>query len=274
VAPIHYHHHLKVWDAAPLGSIRGVFLAAPESFSPGAAAAHCSRNGSPERDCRRIGEGEAVSHKDEKLPKSRRPASPKGVDRRVFLKTVGVGTGAVTAGLLQPPQAQGAAGGKVVGPGPIPVTLNVDGRKHRLELEPRVTLLDAVRDRLKITGNKRVCDRATCGACTMLMDGKAVYACTVLAVEAEGHRITTIEGLQPANGLHPLSAAFVEHDGQQCGFCTPGFVVAAKAFLDEHPAATLQQVRAGLGGNLCRCGTYHGITEAALEIAAKGAARA
>jgi xanthine dehydrogenase YagT iron-sulfur-binding subunit len=138
-----------------------------------------------------------------------------------------------------------------------------------VEVEPRVTLLDALRQDLDVTGAKRVCDRGTCGACTMLVDGKPVYACTMLAIDAQGAKITTVEGLA-TSGLHPLQQAFVDHDGLQCGFCTPGFVVACKAFLDKHPRPTREDVEHGLGGNLCRCGTYAGIREAVLAAAQGG----
>jgi aerobic-type carbon monoxide dehydrogenase small subunit (CoxS/CutS family) len=134
-------------------------------------------------------------------------------------------------------------------------------------VEPRVTLLDALRNRLDTTGTKKVCDRGTCGACTVMVDGEPIYACSMLALEAEGREITTIEGLGTPEQLSAVQAAFVQHDAQQCGFCTPGFVVACTAFLNEHPDATLEEVRSGLGGNLCRCGTYAGITEAVLEAA-------
>lgn len=199
---------------------------------------------------------------------SEQESAPLGpLTRRDFLKGASV---AVSGGILAGQEVLAAAPespGGIVGPGETPVTLRVNGQVHKLSLEPRVTLLDALRDRLDITGSKRVCDRATCGACTMLLDGKPVYSCTVLAIEAEGHAITTIEGLAPEGKLHPVSAAFVEHDAQQCGFCTPGFVVAAKAFLDKHPNPTMEEIEKGLGGNLCRCGTYVGIRQAVLEAA-------
>jgi xanthine dehydrogenase YagT iron-sulfur-binding subunit len=124
--------------------------------------------------------------------------------------------------------------------------------------------VDALRNYLDITGAKRVCDRGTCGACTVEMDGKTVYACTTLAIDAQGKNIQTIEGLGAAN---PVSAAFVNHDAQQCGYCTPGFVMAVNGFLKENPNPTEEQVKHGLGGNLCRCGTYMGIRKACLEAA-------
>lgn len=191
-----------------------------------------------------------------------------GLSRRGFLK--GVGAGTIAGGLVKEihdTRPVSAASGELVGPGKVPVSLSINGKVHKLDIEPRVTLLDALRNRLDVTGAKKVCDRGTCGACTVVMDGHAVYACSILAVEAEGSEITTVEGLGTPESLSDLQQKFIDHDGLQCGFCTPGFVVAAKDFLDHHPGATLEQVRAGLGGNLCRCGTYMGVTEAVLDAA-------
>jgi len=187
--------------------------------------------------------------------------------RRDFLKGASV---AVSSGLLiteahaapAPPAREAVAG-----PGPVPVTLRVNGKARKLNLEPRVTLLDALRDHTDLTGAKKVCDRGVCGACTVILDGKPVYACNLLAIQAKGHHIVTIEGLSRESELHPVMAAFVEHDAQQCGFCTPGFVVACKAFLDKHPNPTFEEVEEGLGGNLCRCGTYVGVRQAVLAAA-------
>jgi xanthine dehydrogenase YagT iron-sulfur-binding subunit len=197
--------------------------------------------------------------------KGKHPAD--GFSRRDFLKGASM---AVSTGLLAAPEAVAAApehSPGVLGPGAIPISLQVNGKAHSLKVEPRVTLLDALRNHLDLTGAKKVCDRGVCGACTVIMDGHPVYACNVLAIEAEGHRIETIEALGTADNLHPVMAAFVEHDAQQCGFCTPGFVVACKAFLDKHPNPTMKDVEHGLGGNLCRCGTYAGVREAVLEAA-------
>ena len=193
-----------------------------------------------------------------------------GVSRRGFLKGAGVAVSAVTMlreGLLPSPVA--AAEAKTAGPGAVPMTLRINGQAHAVTLEPRVTLLDALRNHLDLTGAKKVCDRATCGSCTVIVDGKAVYACTVLAIEAQGRDIQTIEGLAPEGELHPVSAAFVDHDAQQCGFCTPGFVMAAKSFLDKNPKPTREEVSSGFGGNLCRCGTYVGVREAVLDAAGR-----
>jgi xanthine dehydrogenase YagT iron-sulfur-binding subunit len=203
-----------------------------------------------------------------KDPESPKPAG--NVSRRGFIRGVGIGSGAVGSGLLeQEASAQPQAGARTMGPGAVPVALKINGKTYNLNLEPRVTLLDALRENqaLNLTGAKKVCDRGTCGACTVIMNGKAVYSCTVLAVDAQGQEIQTIEGISEGNRLHPVSAAFVNNDAQQCGYCTPGFVMASKAFLEKHPNPTEAQVEHGLGGNLCRCGTYMGVRKAVLEAA-------
>jgi xanthine dehydrogenase YagT iron-sulfur-binding subunit len=191
-----------------------------------------------------------------------------GFSRRGFLTSVGVTGGALTTGILttgKPALAETAP--KVVGPGPAPVTLTINGKPYKLNIEPRTTLCDALRNHLEFTAAKRVCDRGTCGACTVIMNGKAVYSCDVLAIDAQGRKIETLEGISTPEHPHPVSKAFVDNDAQQCGYCTPGFVVAAKAFLDHHPNPTYEDVKHGLGGNLCRCGTYMGVRKAVLEAA-------
>ena len=196
-----------------------------------------------------------------------------GLSRRGFLKGIGVSTAAAGVITAVKPIAEAAANNTgVVGPGNVAVTLKVNGQSRKLNVEPRVTLLDALRNRLDTTGPKKVCDRATCGACTVLLDGKPVYSCTMLAIEAEGHEVTTVEGIGSPNKLSAVQKAFMDHDAQQCGFCTPGFVTAATAFVREHPNATIEQVRAGLGGNLCRCGTYAGMLLAVSDAAKQRAA--
>jgi xanthine dehydrogenase YagT iron-sulfur-binding subunit len=192
------------------------------------------------------------------------PKKTKGFSRRGFMRGVGIGSGAIGTGILEQ-DAQAAETGQSVGPGAVPVTLKINGKPYNLNLEPRVTLLDTLRHHLDLTGAKRVCDRATCGACTVIVDGKVMYSCTVLAIDAQGKDIQTIEGISSSGSLHPVSAAFVKHDAQQCGYCTPGFVMAAKGFLDKHPNPTLEQCERGLSGNLCRCGTYVGMKKAVLE---------
>ena len=191
-----------------------------------------------------------------------------GISRRKFLKMSALTT---SAPLILGPTVIEVEGQQVevFGPGKVPVSLNVNGKRLSANLEPRVTLLDALREQFEITGPKRVCDRGTCGACTVLMGNKTVYACSVLAIEAQGKPIVTTEGLAPANTLHPVSASFVEHDAQQCGFCTPGFVMATKAFLDKYPDATREEIHRGLGGNFCRCGTYAGIKEVVAQLSTK-----
>lgn len=193
-----------------------------------------------------------------------------GVSRRDFLKISGISAASVPVLGTKVVQAAGTPV-KVYGPGKTPVTLTVNGKKHSLQLEPRVTLLDALRDNLDMTGSKRVCDRGECGSCTVLLDGKPVYACSVLAIDAQGKPITTVESMLQGGKLHPVQQAFVDHDGSQCGFCTPGFVVACKALLDKHPNPSPEQIRHSLSGNFCRCGTYFGIRHAIAQAAQKGA---
>ena len=191
-----------------------------------------------------------------------------GFSRRGFLTSVGVTSGALTTGILTSgTPALAETSPKVSGPGPTPVTLTINGKPYKLNIEPRTTLCDALRNHLDFTAAKRVCDRGTCGACTVIIDGKAVYGCDVLAIDAQGRKIETLEGISTPEHPHPVSKAFVHNDAQQCGYCTPGFVVASKAFLDHHPNPTYEDVKHGLGGNLCRCGTYMGVRRAVLEAA-------
>ena len=185
-----------------------------------------------------------------------------GFSRRTFLKTVGAG--GVAAGVLGPPSAE-AQGVKAAGPGAVPIQLNINGRLHKLEVEPRVTLLDALRTRLEITGVKRVCDRGACGACTMMLDGKLIYSCSTLAIEAQGKPIRTVESLAQGTVLHPVQQAFCDNDGLMCGFCTPGFVLAVASLLEQNPKPTAEQARKALDGNICRCGTYKGVLAATLN---------
>ena len=188
-----------------------------------------------------------------------------GFSRRSWLRGAGIGTGVVGAGVLEQ-EADAQAAPKVMS-GEVEIALDINGRKRSVKVEPRTTLLDALRNRMDLTGAKRVCDRGTCGACTVSVNGKIIYGCTMLAVDAVGKKIQTIEGIAPEGQLHPVSAAFVNHDAQQCGYCTPGFVMAAKGFLDKNPNPTQEQVEKGLAGNICRCGTYVGVRKAVLEAA-------
>lgn len=195
-----------------------------------------------------------------------------GLSRRNFLKVTGI---SLSVPLVMGHRVIKVSGAevKVFGPGKVPIQLAINGKTLSAQVEPRVTLLDALRNELDLTGAKRVCDRGTCGACTVIVDGKPVYSCSVLAIEAQGKPITTVEGLMQGENLHPVQQAFIDNDAQQCGFCTPGFVVASKAFLDKNPNPTPEQVQKGLGGNLCRCGTYVGVRAAVAQAAQKGGRR-
>ena len=197
-----------------------------------------------------------------------------GLSRRDFLRGTGVSAAATaltTTGL--PQLAEAAAGTQPAqpavpaqGPAGIKLSLNVNGRTVSSTVEPRVTLLDALRNYLDVTGCKRVCDRGTCGACTVLLDNKPVYACSMLALEAVGKPIRTAESLVQGENLDAVPAAFVRFDAQQCGFCTPGFVVAMKAVLEANPKATPAEVERGLQGNICRCGTYEQMRDAIYSL--------
>ena len=149
------------------------------------------------------------------------------------------------------------------------VTITVNGERRTADIEPRLLLAHLLRQGLKLTGTHTGCDTTNCGACTVLFDGKAVKSCTMLAVQADGHEVTTVEGLAGASELHPLQEAFKEEHGLQCGFCTPGMMLAAKALLEENPNPTEDDVRWGLSGNLCRCTGYQNIVKSVLLAASK-----
>jgi carbon-monoxide dehydrogenase small subunit len=148
-----------------------------------------------------------------------------------------------------------------------PVTLTVNGARHELELEPRDLLVHVLREQLSLTGTNVGCDTSSCGACTVLLDGQSVKSCTILGVQADGAEITTIEGLAAADGLHPVQQAFHDHHALQCGYCTPGMVMAAVSLIENGEATDRAAIRAGLEGNLCRCTGYHNIVEAIAEAA-------
>jgi aerobic-type carbon monoxide dehydrogenase small subunit (CoxS/CutS family) len=151
----------------------------------------------------------------------------------------------------------------------VRVKLNINGQERSADVEPRTTLLNTLRDHLDLTGAKKICDRGSCGGCTVIADGKTVYSCSMLAVDAQNKKITTVEGLGTPEHMSPVQQAFVEHDALMCGFCTPGFVVSCTALLQKNPNPTLQQVKEACSGNICRCGTYPRIFEAALSAAQK-----
>jgi aerobic-type carbon monoxide dehydrogenase small subunit (CoxS/CutS family) len=203
------------------------------------------------------------------------PKPGSGMSRRDFIRgsTAGaLSTGLIAGGLVGVATEAEAASTDIVGPDAVPIALRVNGTAYTLSVEPRVTLLEALRDHVGFTGAKNVCDRGTCGACTVIMDGRPVYACSVLAIDASGNDILTIEGLGTPENMHSIQKAFVDNDAQQCGFCTPGFVMACHAFIEDHPNPTPEQINQGLGGNLCRCGSYVGVRKAVAEAAGKGGA--
>ena len=187
--------------------------------------------------------------------------------RRTFLKSLG--TVAATAATAQvqsvAAELEKANAEKTVGPGAVPVTLKVNGETLKLNLEPRVTLLDALRNYSSLTGAKEGCDRAACGACTVLLDDLPVYSCQKLAIEAQGREITTIEGLAKNGKLSPVQQAFWDRDALQCGYCTPGFIMSVTALLKFNPHPTADEIKHGCAGNLCRCGTHPHIVQAALQ---------
>ncbi|SDK20036.1 xanthine dehydrogenase YagT iron-sulfur-binding subunit [Catalinimonas alkaloidigena] len=148
----------------------------------------------------------------------------------------------------------------------VPVTLSINGQTRKLSIEPRVTLLDLLREQLDLTGTKKGCDYGQCGACTVHIDGERVNACLSLAVMQEGKKITTIEGLAQGDALHPMQAAFLKHDGYQCGYCTPGQIMSAVACLQEGHANSEEEVREYMSGNLCRCGAYPNIVKAIMDV--------
>jgi aerobic-type carbon monoxide dehydrogenase small subunit (CoxS/CutS family) len=201
------------------------------------------------------------------------------VSRRSFIK--GLGTGAAGAAVLgggtaleRAHEAEAAAAhGGSAGPGQVKITLNINGQARTAQVEPRTTLLNTLRNNLDLTGAKLVCDRGSCGACTVHLDGKPVYSCMMLAIDAQGKHITTVEGLGTPQAMDPVQKAFVEHDALMCGFCTPGLVMAVRALLNRNPRPTLEQVQEACSGNLCRCGTYPRVFEAALAAAGVSSAR-
>jgi aerobic-type carbon monoxide dehydrogenase small subunit (CoxS/CutS family) len=196
------------------------------------------------------------------------PAPLPPVNRRTFLKGLGtsaVAVATVRAGAMADELNRAAPAPTPQGPGAVPVTLSINGAKTDLQLEPRATLLDALRNFGPLTGTKEVCDRGTCGACTVLLDGKPVYSCMKLAIDAQGSEIRTIEGVAVNGQLSPLQQAFIDCDALMCGFCTPGFVMAATALLESNPHPSEEEIRRGCSGNLCRCGAYPHIIKAVLK---------
>ncbi len=200
----------------------------------------------------------------------REKQSSLNVSRRGFLK--GLGTGAVSVAvtgvpLIVPPEAEGAvpAGAKEA-----IIRLHVNNRAYRLKVKSHWTLLEVLRKELGLTGAKRNCDRGSCGACTVIMEGKAIYACSRLAIEADNKQITTIEGLSEGENIHPIQEAFIQNDGLQCGFCTSGFIMSVKALADKNPRPSSAQMKEALAGNICRCSAYPKILASAMAATQKG----
>jgi aerobic-type carbon monoxide dehydrogenase small subunit (CoxS/CutS family) len=192
------------------------------------------------------------------------------VSRRGFLK--GMATGAVAATMTSLPTpllSEAEATPLPTGVREAVVRLNINDRIYRVKVKSHWTLLDVLRREIGMTGTKKACDRGSCGACTVIVDGKAVYACSSLAIGMEGKKVLTVEGLRVGNELHPIQKAFSLHGGYQCGFCTSGQMMSAKALLDKNPKPTREEVRAALAGNLCRCAAYPKIIESVLSAAEK-----
>ena len=201
------------------------------------------------------------------------------LNRREFI----AGTGAIGAGLLaaqwlgpldrafaeDAPNPGQPGSGAPTGAETVALTLKINGQDHSLQVDPRTSLLDALRERLQMTGTKKGCDHGQCGACTVLVNGRRVNSCLALALQHEGDEITTIEGLAHGEELHPVQAAFIKHDGFQCGYCTPGQICSAVACIKEGHAKDDAEIREWMSGNLCRCGAYNGIVAAVREAAAQ-----
>jgi xanthine dehydrogenase YagT iron-sulfur-binding subunit len=207
-----------------------------------------------------------------KKPKEEREKgkNPLDISRRDFLK--GMGTSAIATSIAASPVSLPS----IADAAPPPavreawIQLNVNDRTHRLKVKSHWTLLDVLRKEIGLTGTKKFCDRGSCGACTVLMDGKSVYACSRLAIEADNKKIVTIEGLLKRGKLHPIQEAFFEHDGLQCGFCTSGQIMSVKALLDKNPRPTQDEIKEGLSGNICRCSAYPKILKSAMAAAQRG----
>jgi xanthine dehydrogenase YagT iron-sulfur-binding subunit len=219
-------------------------------------------------------EHEQTRTDDTGLPPDGVPAD--GVSRRRFIQTLGLSAAAVPLAR----SAEAAQAGReadddavILGPEPIRITLNINDRSCQATIDPASTLLDVLRLHLNLTGTKEVCDRGACGGCSVLIDGALTASCMMLATDAVGTKITTIEGLAKGDTLDPVQEAFVRHDALQCGYCTPGMIIAAKALLNENPRPTIDDIKRGLRGNLCRCGAYGNIVNAVLDASGQAPIR-
>jgi len=229
---------------------------------------------------------ENLENSEDTLPNNSTSLTDVELSRRTFVKAAGILTAAAATGIPHLAEAQDTQAAAATTPHTMALTLKVNGTPHSLTLDTRTSLLDALREHLELTGSKKGCDHGQCGACTVLLDGRRVNSCLTLAVTANGAEITTIEGLAQGDTLHPVQAAFLEHDGFQCGYCTPGQICSAVALLKEHkhntlsavsfetgntasPELTDNEIRERMSGNICRCGAYPNIV-AAVRAAAKG----
>lgn len=198
--------------------------------------------------------------------------SASGMSRRAFLCGAGItaaGSALLDSGLLQEAHAASLGGAAARGPGAVPVSLKVNGTVRAVQIEPRATLAEVLREGLHLTGTKVICDRGACSGCTVWLDGSPINSCMTFALDVGTREVTTIEGLSPAGSVHPVQAAFVEHDALQCGYCTPGMVMSCAALLANNPNPTLAEVKHAVRGNLCRCGTYPKVFSATLDAAQK-----
>jgi aerobic-type carbon monoxide dehydrogenase small subunit (CoxS/CutS family) len=195
------------------------------------------------------------------------PEDSNRISRRDVLRTAGAAAliGAVTPAVAQ--EAKSGPGIRRIGPGKTPVAFELNGAMVQVEVEPRTTLLDAIRDHVGMTGTKRICDRGACGGCTVSLNGRTVNSCMMLAVDARGASVQTVEGLAEGDVLHPIQKAFIEQDATQCGFCTSGMLMSCAALLERTKKPTEKEIREAVSGNLCRCGTYPHVFRACREAA-------
>ena len=208
--------------------------------------------------------------KDKKKPSS--GTSKKGISRRGFIRGAGLttaGTVVLNSGVLAFEHKESYAQGDLLGEEAVEIMLKVNGRAQKLSVEPRTTLADALRDHLNMTGTKVVCDRGSCSACTVFLDGKPINSCMTLALDVGDQEVTTIEGISSDDKLHPVQEAFIEHDATQCGYCTPGMVMSCVHLLKHNSSPSLDDVKHATRGNLCRCGTYPHVFKATLSAAEK-----
>src|ERR1700686_851595 len=221
------------------------------------------------------------SDKSDKSGKPGKPArqpTPATLTRRAFIKGAGAAAATVASlGAIASADAAGEADAansngviERLGPDAQTFELNINAKMMQVTAEPRVTLLGVLRDQLGLTGTKLVCDRGACGACTVHLDGRPVTSCMMLAVDARGHEVTTIEGLGTPAKMNPVQAAFVEHDALQCGFCTPGMVMSVAAVLERNPAATIDEIKHATAGNTCRCGIHTHVFKWGMSVASGG----